>query len=616
MDKKMAAKGTDLRIGDVARDCGLLGRIAFKVKEGETVLHLDYSIDRHDLVVRVIMLFMLLWVPAIEFLFFVGLPPFGELSKIWLTVSLAFLGAAIPVTTMLVVKRRQLNKYAVVNVSVFTDKAIYTTHRAYPARIPTSIGGLPAQAGSSAVVPVLDRKRIPEEAVTRIPWEDVKVYTMERSILFKIARKLQINVFTSYDLVTGKHALPACSDPATTKCLFESLLHKYHPLSVQRADYLAKKGSPADSASFPASAPLLRRIKKRRILLAIIDPPVDVAVIALGQWIIDSIPWGPGMDFMYWYIVVSFCLIMVVVVFGQTADILHMFWFRVPPESAVRAREGGIEQQGINGDIAAAFSRETIVWVAKLLSRPDHLGASTLSRPRAVTRFGPVDDAYGCYYAAMEQLHAWLAGDGYFMDLEGIQNVAIASHPYMAAIVRKLTGAGGVGEEQAASDDAIAAIGRVHATIGRTDDIYRLLVPMTLDAARPSLRAAIERYIDVIAPGERVLFVHHPAGKQARPQEAIATTEGLIVAGSPRFLKVKYQEMVALRAGEVARDRMSFKEVTIELRPGSSAPRIVLGRVPVDSPLFAILYKEAGTALAYQKGVKTTTTSGTPSIFS
>jgi len=34
-----------------------------------------------------------------------------------------------------------------------------------------------------------------------------------------------------------------------------------------------------------------------------------------------------------------------------------------------------------------------------------------------------------------------------------------------------------------------------------------------------------------------------------------------------------------------------------------------LERVPVDSPLFAILFKEAGITVEYQKEVKNTTTS-------
>jgi len=54
----MATKGTDTKNrARTSEGLRLLDRIAFKVKEGETVLHLDYSIDSTDLVMRVIMPF-------------------------------------------------------------------------------------------------------------------------------------------------------------------------------------------------------------------------------------------------------------------------------------------------------------------------------------------------------------------------------------------------------------------------------------------------------------------------------------------------------------------------------------------------------------------------------
>ncbi len=578
----MTSEGTGTKLGDVARQYGVLDRIAFKVKEGETVLHLDYMIDKQYRTG----LFMLLgfpWIPIIEFLIFALIPPYAASNAVFLSISLVLLCVALAITVGVILNRRRLTKFTAVNVTVFTDKAIYVTD--------TNV-----------------RKQISESTVTRIPWEDIKAYTIARSA---VTRAIQITIHAAYDINTRSDRLVMASDPAVMKRVFESLLHQYHPLGAQRAEYYAKKGSSPGSTSFPVSASLQRRLKLRRIRMAIITPIADIIAFVIAQWIIDATPQGAARDIIYWVIEGFFYVIIVIIILGEISDFLRTFWFRAPPESMIQVREKSLEQRRLNGEVAVSFSHDLLVTLNKYISDPDYLGASRISKPKAVTRFGLVDDAFGCYYTAMERLHAWLEGDGYFMGLEEIQRVAISSHPYMGAIVRKLTG--GIGEEQVANEGTIAAISRVQATIERVEDIYRLIVPMTLEGARSSLFVPITGYLDVIAPGEKILFIHHPASKQAHPTEALTTTEGLILEGSDHFVKAKYQDMAAVKVDEVARDRTSFKEVVIELRPGSTTPCIVLGRVPIDSPLFAIIFKETGIVVGYHNETKAITASERPS---
>jgi hypothetical protein len=309
-------------------------------------------------------------------------------------------------------------------------------------------------------------------------------------------------------------------------------------------------------------------------------------------------------EFLSWFLQAFVYLIFGIAILGQVDEFRNTFWFDARPDSVVQVWEDAIEQRRVHGTTVVPFSREICVSAVKYLTRANHLVARSDGKKRGAVRFGPVDDAFGCYYATMEGLHAWLAKDGYFLGIEELQMVSIGKHPSMGEIARKIAGIetgigigigiGDRGTEAAYNQQKHDAMDQVKAMIEHAEEIWHDIVPETLDAVSRSLVAPIERYIDVIGAGEKILLVYHSPYKNTRQEEVILTTEGAMIGRKDVVMKVRYVDMIGVKVTDVASDGISFKVTTIDLRAGLSVACIVLEGVPFKSLLFPILYKKAG----------------------
>jgi hypothetical protein len=252
----MAIEENTEATGEGARRYKLLDRIAFKVGDGETIIHIDYKIDEMN---YIYLLVILPWVVPWTTFFLAFDEGFGNVDVSLLQFSFWSFLVALALAIIPFAARRQFGERAVVNLVVFTDKAIYTT--------------------SST-----DRKSIPEGSVTCIPWMNIKAYSVEPAF-FK--RRSRIILYTSYDVVKDYEFIPLSSKIRATKRLFESMLHQYHPIKDQHAEFLARKGASGKTNAFPISESVLKRIKQRRWLIAIIAPPADVLAFFVVQSILD-----------------------------------------------------------------------------------------------------------------------------------------------------------------------------------------------------------------------------------------------------------------------------------------------------------------------------------------
>nr|MDO8111667.1 hypothetical protein [Candidatus Sigynarchaeota archaeon] len=575
------------RLAEDSQAYHLLDRIAFHVEKGEKVRYVDFTVEYiNKIAILLLILTAPLTVLVIDLVNMNGewhVAMFGGIQVDIGVIAACFVGAFLI--------WRHANAFCIVNAIVFTDKAIYSST-------------------------ANDRKKITQSDTERVPYDSIKAFSYHAKKYPFQRQKLTVKIYERYD-IRYSDAFTFRNEFYQAKRIIESLLYFYNSPETCKARHLEKMGVEASqrAGTHAVSASRLNKIRMTLMRYLLISPPIDLGVLYLGTWIIHAIAYSSSAsqpEYFFWFIESFFLFVLLAVVAGQVYTVKQLSEFHAPANSVIMPLDDGIEHERRGSRDVIKFSMRSQFVPGFAIKEPDHILVSTLGDRKRPIKLGPVDDMFYLYYDLMAKYDAWLEKTEYFVSPEVIAASCIADQPYISRIAKRLQ-AENV-EEVTAPATTIGALTRLKEIITAMDDFVPRMA--TLDEIKQNLHYSLEKYLDHIDAGEKICFIHQPSHQRGNVNEIILTTKGVIISTKGmmgHLTKVLYTDIRSASPGELAADRISFKNVALNLQKNNhvedsikvhirdvngnvipnveQASRVDMGSIPMDSPIFVILKK-------------------------